>query len=61
MSPKNKTIQLIELGKMPYDEAVVFQEKLFHDTIAVKRENRAQAMYHPTKNYLLWVEHTPAI
>lgn len=61
MSPKNKTIQLIELGRMPYDEAVVFQEKLFHDTIAQKRENRAQATNHPTKNYLLWVEHTPVI
>jgi len=61
MSPKNKTIQLIELGKMPYQQALELQEKLFHETIAIKRENRARSTQCPTKNYLLWVEHNPVI
>jgi len=61
MSPKNKTIQLIELGKMPYQQALELQEKLFHETIAIKRENRARSTQFPTKNYLLWVEHNPVI
>jgi len=61
MSPKNKTIQLIELGKMPYQQALELQEKLFQETIAIKRENRARSTQFPTKNYLLWVEHNPVI
>jgi len=61
MSPKNKTIQLIELGKMPYQQALELQEKLFRETIAIKRENRARSTQFPTKNYLLWVEHNPVI
>jgi len=61
MSPKNKTIQLIELGKMPYQQALELQEKLFRETIAIKRENRARSTQCPTKNYLLWVEHNPVI
>ena len=61
MTKKNKTIQLIELGLKSYQEALAFQEKLFNQTIAIKRANRNQQQQTPTENYLLWVEHTPVI
>lgn len=61
MTQKNKTIQLIELGLKSYQEALAFQEKLFNQTIAIKRANRNQQQQTPTENYLLWVEHTPVI
>ena len=35
------------------------QEDLFNQIIAVKWANRQNDIQEPTKNYLLWVEHTP--
>jgi lipoyl(octanoyl) transferase len=61
MTQKNKTIQLIELGLKSYQKALAVQEKLFNQTIAIKRANRNQQQQTPTENYLLWVEHTPVI
>lgn len=61
MTQKNKTIQLIELGLKSYQEALAVQEKLFNQTIAIKRANRNQQQQTLTENYLLWVEHTPVI
>lgn len=61
MTQKNKTIQLIELGLKSYQEALAVQEKLFNQTIAIKRANRNQQQQTQTENYLLWVEHTPVI
>jgi lipoyl(octanoyl) transferase len=61
MTQKNKTIQLIELGLKSYQEALAVQEKLFNQTIAIKRANRNQQQQTRTENYLLWVEHTPVI
>lgn len=59
MEVKNKQVQLIELGRTPYREALKIQEDLFNQIIAVKRANRQNDIQEPTKNYLLWVEHTP--
>jgi len=61
MTQKNKTIQLIELGLKSYQKALAVQEKLFNQTIAIKRANRNQQQQTQTENYLLWVEHTPVI
>ena len=61
MTQKNKTIQLIEMGLKSYQEALAVQEKLFNQTIAIKRANRNQQQQTQTENYLLWVEHTPVI
>jgi len=61
MTQKNKTIQLIELGLKSYQKALAVQEKLFNQTIAIKRANRNQQQQTPTENYLLWLEHTPVI
>lgn len=61
MTQKNKTIQLIELGLKSYQKALAVQEKLFNQTIAIKRANRNQQQQTHTENYLLWVEHTPVI
>ena len=58
---KNKFIRLVELGVKPYTEALKVQEELFHKTIELKRVNRKQDTQVPTKNYLLWTEHTPVI
>ena len=35
------------------------QEDFFNQISAVKRANRQNDIQEPTKNYLLWVEHTP--
>ena len=58
---KNKFIRLVELGVKSYTEALKVQEELFHKTIELKRVNRKQDAQVPTKNYLLWTEHTPVI
>ena len=58
---KNKFIRLVELGVKSYSEALKVQEELFHKTIELKRVNRKQDTQVPTKNYLLWTEHTPVI
>ena len=59
MEIQNKQVQLIELGRTPYQEALKIQEDLFNQIIAVKRANRKNDIQEPTNNYLLWVEHTP--
>ena len=59
MEIKNKQVQLIELGRTPYQEALKIQEDFFNQIIAVKRANRQNDIQEPTKNYLLWVEHPP--
>ena len=59
MEIQNKQVQLIELGRTPYQEALKIQEDLFNQIIAVKRANRKNDKQEPTNNYLLWVEHTP--
>ena len=59
MEIQNKQVQLIELGRTPYQEALKIQEDFFNQIIAVKRANRQNDIQEPTKNYLLWVEHPP--
>ena len=59
MEIQNKQVQLIELGRTPYQEASKIQEDFFNQIIAVKRANRQNDIQEPTKNYLLWVEHPP--
>ena len=52
MEIQNKQVQLIELGRTPYQEALKIQEDLFNQIIAVKRSNRQKDIQEPTKNYL---------
>ncbi|MDG1342289.1 MAG: lipoyl(octanoyl) transferase LipB [Flavobacteriaceae bacterium] len=59
MAPQNKQIELIELGNTPYQKALEIQETLFNQIITVKRANRQNEIPALTKNYFLWVEHTP--
>ena len=59
MEIQNKHVQLKELGRTPYQEALKIQEDLFNQIIAAKRANRQNDIQEPTKNYLIWVEHTP--
>ena len=59
MATQNKQIQIIELGETPYEKALNIQEDLFNKVIAVKRANRQNEVHQATKNYLLWLEHTP--
>ena len=59
MEIQNKQVQLIELGRTPYQEALKIQEDFFNQIIAVKSANRQNDIQEPTKNYLLWVEHPP--
>jgi lipoyl(octanoyl) transferase len=59
MATQNKQIELIELGLISYGKALAIQEDLFNKIILVKRANRQNTIQESTKNYLLWVEHSP--
>ena len=59
MATQNKQIELIELGLTSYKRALAIQEDLFNKIILVKRANRQNTIQESTKNYLLWVEHSP--
>ena len=59
MATQNKQIELIELGLISYKKALAIQEDLFNKIILVKRANRQNTIQKSTKNYLLWVEHSP--
>ncbi|OYX15117.1 MAG: lipoyl(octanoyl) transferase, partial [Algoriphagus sp. 32-45-6] len=55
----NKSVQFRDLGRMDYQEAWDYQEKIFSEIVALKIKNRTlpteqQAI---TPNYLLFVEH----
>ena len=58
---RNKNIQIIDIGKKPYKQALSIQESYFNQIIDLKRANRRQATKVLTKNFLLWVEHPPVI
>jgi len=55
----NKEITCINLGKIDYQQAWDYQEKLFAETIGIKIENRKLLPVEekPTPNYLLFCEH----
>jgi len=55
----NKDITCINLGRIDYQQAWDYQEKLFAETIRVKIENRQlpATAERPTPNYLLFCEH----
>lgn len=55
----NKEVEFQHLGTRDYQETWDYQEKLFHDTIALKIENRKldESEHKVTPNYLLFVEH----
>ena len=55
----NKTVQLQNLGQLPYKECWDYQEGLFQAIIDQKRANRNAATFKTTSNYLLFVEHPP--
>ncbi len=61
MYKKNKSIQIIELGKKGYQDALKIQENFFNKTIELKRANRKRENLFQTNNYLIWVEHNPVI
>lgn len=61
MYKKNKSIQIIELGKKGYKDSLKIQEKFFNKTIELKRANRKRENLFQTNNYLIWVEHNPVI
>ena len=55
----NKDITWIDLGKIDYQQAWDYQEKLFSETIQIKVQNRKllPTEEQPTPNYLLFCEH----
>ena len=61
MEKKNKNIQIVELGIKSFTDALLMQEKYFNEIINIKRSNRKSENKTVTKNYMLWVEHTPVI
>jgi lipoyl(octanoyl) transferase len=50
---QNKTIEIVDLGQMPYKEAWDYQEKLLQQQVQLKKEGQ------PTQNFLCFVEHPP--
>jgi len=61
MEKKNKNIQIVELGIKSFTDALLMQEKYFNEIINIKRSNRKSENKTVTKNFMLWVEHTPVI
>ena len=61
MEKKNKNIQIVELGIKSFTDALLMQEKYFNEIINIKRSNRKNENKTVTKNFMLWVEHTPVI
>ena len=61
MEKKNKNIQIVELGIKSFTDALLMQEKYFNEIINIKRSNRKIENKTVTKNFMLWVEHTPVI
>tara|TARA_A100001011_G_scaffold400839_1_gene519650 strand:+ start:11304 stop:12026 length:723 start_codon:yes stop_codon:yes gene_type:complete len=61
MNKKNKSIQIIELGKKGYQDTLKIQELFFNKTIELKKANRKGENLIQTDNYLIWVEHNPVI
>jgi len=59
MATQNKQVELIKLRLTSYKRALAIQEDLFNKIILVKRANRQNTIQESTKNYLLWVEHSP--
>lgn len=53
----NATIQFKDLGLKDYKETWDYQEVLFDQIIAIKSQNRKEAIQKPTPNYFLFVEH----
>ena len=55
----NKRVEFRDLGRLDYQKAWDYQEKLFADTVALKIKNRSLQIHEqsPTENYILLVEH----
>ncbi|SFG81828.1 lipoyl(octanoyl) transferase [Algoriphagus hitonicola] len=55
----NKKVEFRDLGRMDYQEAWDYQEKLFGETVSLKIQNRKLPTEEQvsTPNYLLFVEH----
>lgn len=55
----NKKVEFRDLGKLDYQEAWEYQEKIFATTVALKIKNRPLSLIDqsPTENYVLFVEH----
>ncbi len=53
----NKKVQIEDLGSKEYQEAWDYQVELFDAIVAKKMINRNSNLTHPTKNYLIFVEH----
>jgi lipoyl(octanoyl) transferase len=50
---QNKTIEIVDLGQMPYKEAWEYQENVLQQQVQLKKESK------PTQNFLFFVEHSP--
>ncbi len=57
ISAPNTSVELIDLGLIPFQEAWDYQEKLFQKIVEQKQQNRKEKRTDPTSNYLLFCEH----
>jgi lipoyl(octanoyl) transferase len=55
----NRDISIIDLGLIGYQEAWDFQEKMFAELLALKKENRDATNPVNVPNYLILCEHPP--
>lgn len=55
----NREVEVIDLGRIDYADALDFQTRKFDEILAVKKENRERAADEqlPTRNYLIFCEH----
>lgn len=57
----NRAIQFQDLGNKPYKETWDLQEKLLHEAVTIKKQNRDAEVSLLTDNHFLFVEHPPVI
>lgn len=53
----NKFVEIIDLGRMDYQEAWEYQEDLFQQILSIKSQNKKTGYHKTTPNKFLFVEH----
>ena len=54
----NNSVIIHDLGLLEYEEALSFQLELFNEIVNTKINNRRNSTAIPTKNHLVFVEHS---
>ena len=57
----NNSVIVHDLGLLEYEEALTYQLDLFNEIVNTKISNRRNSTTIPTKNHLVFVEHSKCL